>query len=298
MRKYIPAILCAAVLLLIIAGAIATGDPASAAKGPPEAKDVATVGKPGQPDSLAEVVLIEAGKFTMGDDGGADDQRPAHEVKVSAFYMDRYEVTQRLYEKLMGVNPSKHIEPENPVERVTWQKAALFCNARSRAEGLAPCYDEKTFQCDFAAAGYRLPTEAEWEYACRAGSTNTYFFGPDPRNVGDYGWTLENSGGAPHPVGQKKPNPWGLHDILGNVWEWVNDPYDASYYASSESVDPKGPEKGWPGMRGGSWTDRAKACRSAQRKYNDDPDQTVVCANYDMYGFRCVRRAAEGSEKR
>jgi formylglycine-generating enzyme required for sulfatase activity len=118
---------------------------------------------------------IPAGSFLMGDADGADDEKPAHSVRVDAFLMDRYEVTQEQYERLAGrENRSRFRDPRRPVERVSWGEAALFCNARSRAEGLTLCYDEDTGKCDFAADGYRLPTEAEWEYAARAGAADAH----------------------------------------------------------------------------------------------------------------------------
>src|SRR5262245_7636667 len=130
------------------------------------------------PKSGGEMVLIPAGSFTMGDASGRPDERP-HEVTVSAFYLDKFPMTQELYEKVMGVNPSKRKAKENPVERTQWTDAARFCNKCSELEGLKPCYDLQTWACDFDADGYRLPTEAEWEYACRAGSSGQYCFGDD-----------------------------------------------------------------------------------------------------------------------
>ena len=126
-----------------------------------------------QPASGGEMVLLPAGSFMMGDKDGGPDQAP-HSVSVNAFYIDKWPVTQEIYEKIMGVNPSKQRGPKNPVERMQWTEAAGFCNKCSELEGLTPCYNPETWACNFAANGYRLPTEAEWEYACRAGGTGKY----------------------------------------------------------------------------------------------------------------------------
>src|ERR1041384_4528478 len=166
--------------------------------------------EPTQPpkDSKAEMVLISGGRFMMGEKDEVD--APLHEVVVSSFYMDKNLVTQEQFEKAMGANPSRWKGVKNPVEQVRWSDAVRFCNKRSELEGLQSCYDTNTWKCNFDANGYRLPTEAEWEYACRAGSTTAYFFGDNPAKLGEYAWFEKNSGGHPRPVGQKQPNPRGL----------------------------------------------------------------------------------------
>src|ERR1700677_891153 len=172
-----------------------------------------------QPKSGGELTLIPAGTFTMGEaHSGNEDEKP-HTVSVSSFYIDRYLVTQEIYERVMRVNPSKAKGPKNPVEKTQWFDAVRFCNKCSQLDGLTPCYDEETWQCNFAPNGYRLPTEAEWEYACRAGSTNRYCFGDDPTELPAYAWFKPGSKGKPQPVGQKMPNAWGLFDMHGNVWQ-------------------------------------------------------------------------------
>ena len=117
------------------------------------------------------MVLIPGGEFVMGDDLGEDDQQPAHRVQISPFYMDVCEVTQTSFQSILGRNPSKWPAPDRPADRISWLAAAEYCNLRSTRDGFRPCYDLKSLQCDFTADGYRLPTEGEWEYACRAGTT-------------------------------------------------------------------------------------------------------------------------------
>jgi formylglycine-generating enzyme required for sulfatase activity len=192
----------------------------------------------------------------------------------------------------MGDNPSRWKGTNNPVEQVRWSDAVRFCNKRSELERLQPCYDLKTWKCDFTANGYRLPTEAEWEYVCRAGTSTAYFFGDAPSRLGEYAWFDKNSGGRPRPVAQKQPNPWGLYDICGNVWQWCNDFYKVDYYGESPAADPKGPDAGSTKVvRGGAWRFSAERCRSGYR-YNENPGYADVCFGYDIYGFRCVRKAA------
>ncbi|UCG47138.1 MAG: formylglycine-generating enzyme family protein, partial [Phycisphaerales bacterium] len=135
-------------------------------------------------ESGIEMVLLAGGRFTMGDKD-EPDAKP-HGVVLGPFYIDKYLVTQEQYESLCGENPSRWKASKNPVEQVRWSDAVRFCNKRSRLEGLEPCYDLETWQCNFDANGYRLPTEAEWEYACRAGSRTPYFFGTDDSKLSDY----------------------------------------------------------------------------------------------------------------
>jgi formylglycine-generating enzyme required for sulfatase activity len=233
------------------------------------------------------MVQLPGGRFTMGDKDEVD--AVPHEVVVSSFCIDKYLVTQEEYERVMGKNPSRWKADKNPVEQVRWSDAVRYCNARSRAEGLEPCYDLETWQCNFDAEGYRLPTEAEWEYACRAGTDTAYFFGDAPSKLPDYAWFEDNAGGQPRPVGQKLPNPWGLYDMHGNVWEWCNDFYKVDYYQQAPQENPKGPKTGETKVvRGGAWKFSADSCRSGYR-YNEDPGYVDVCFGYDIYGFRCVR---------
>jgi formylglycine-generating enzyme required for sulfatase activity len=240
-----------------------------------------------------EMMLIPAGEFIMGDDGGEDDEKPAHKVKISAFYMDKYEVTQQAYEGMMGKNPAKFKGPLKPVERISWFSAIQYCNMRSLREGLTPCYDLETLECNYEADGYRLPTEAEWEYACRAGTSTEYSFGNAPEELGQYAWFKTNANETSHPVGQKKPGPWGFYDMHGNIWEWCNDYYDENYYKKSPIENPSGPSMGDERvLRGGSWAGAAQSARSSSR-YSETPGFADVCFGYEAYGFRCVRRAIQ-----
>jgi formylglycine-generating enzyme required for sulfatase activity len=239
------------------------------------------------------MVQIPAGWFEMGSRRGREDEQPVHRVWVDAFLMDRYEVTQAAWEKVELPNPSHFKGPALPVEQISWTLAAQYCNARSRAEGLELCYDAKTAGCNFNANGYRLPTEAEWEYACRAGTDSEYSFGQDDRGLGDAAWFAGNASKTTHPVGQKKPNAWGLYDMHGNVAEWCHDNYDKQYYAQSPEQNPRGPEEGDKNvLRGGAWNSAADALRSSAR-LGESPGFQDACFARDAIGFRCVRKAPE-----
>lgn len=278
MNRFVPVILVVGALLLV-------GCKKQEAAAPPAA--VKTITTP----TGIEMVTIPAGSFTMGSDTGDDDEKPAHQVTIAAFYMDRYEVTQKAYEALMGANPSKFKDPQKPVERASWLSAIKYCNMRSMKEGLTPCYKLETAACNFSANGYRLPTEAEWEYACRAGTTGDYSFGAKPTDLQANAWLKTNSGETTHPVGQKPANPWGLYDMYGNVAEWCNDRYSDKEYAAKASDNPRGPTAGNERvLRGGSWRGGADKCRSSARA-SETPGLADVCFGYEAYGFRCVRAA-------
>jgi formylglycine-generating enzyme required for sulfatase activity len=218
-----------------------------------------------------EFVLIPAGTFTIGTTSEIDEfydfEIPRHEVTISKpFYIGRYEVTQEQWEKVMGNNPSSFKNPKNPVEMVTFEDVQLFIQKLNEME--------KTTK-------YRLPTEAEWEYAARAGSNTKYFFGDDDNELENYAWYEKNSEGKPHPVGGKKPNAWGLYDMLGNINEYVQDWFSEDYYSKSPTVDPKGPESGTRLKRGGSWFAPIKYNHSAMR-------DGVGPIKSDKRGFRLV----------
>ncbi len=240
-------------------------------------------------DSGIEMVLVPAGRFIMGTSGGPPEQGPAHEVQIDAFFMDRYEVTQAVYAKVDPINGSHFKGPDLPSEMVGWDKAALYCNLRSEAEGLKPCYNEFG-ECDFEVDGYRLPTEAEWEYACRAGSETAYSFGSDPSRLGQHAWYAANANKKTHPAGRKLPNAWGLYDMHGNVAEWCNDFYDPDYYAGSPAENPRGPAQGDKNvLRGGHWGAGEESCTSAFR-IGEEPGFSDACFARDAIGFRCVRK--------
>jgi formylglycine-generating enzyme required for sulfatase activity len=235
------------------------------------------------------MVSIPSGQFTMGTADGPIDTKPAHLVKVDHFLMDQNEVTQEIYEKVVGNNPARRKNPQNPVEQVTWTAAAKFCNARSMQEGRKPCYDTNTWVCDFSVNGYRLPTEAEWEYAYRSGASTPYFFGSGPEDLKSFAWFQGNSQSKPHPVGQRRPSSWGLYDMAGNVWEWCNDFYGVKYYRQSPAENPRGPEQGEKRvLRGGAWSTSADSCSAFVRNC-DEAGLTDVCLTMDSNGFRCVR---------
>jgi sulfatase modifying factor 1 len=143
--------------------------------------------------SGVEMVVIPAGLFQMGSNNNAKDEKPAHKVWVSSFMMDRYEVPQKEFRKHEISDPSHFKDPNNPLNQMNWTDAAMYCNDRSYAEGLKECYDEKTWDCNFQANGYRLPTEAEWEYACRAGTQTDYSFGNNKSQLSSYAWFETNS---------------------------------------------------------------------------------------------------------
>ena len=216
---------------------------------PPE--PVTTSGKTLRNALGMEFVRIPAGEFRMGSkDKDADaDEKPVHTVRLTrAFYLGKYEVTQGQWQEVMGSNPSRFPGDANrPVEQVSWDDVQEFIQRLNAREGGTP---------------YRLPTDAEWEYAARAGSTTAYSFGNEVGQLGAYAWYDANAGGTTHPVGQKQPNAWGLYDMHGNVSERVQDWYGP--YTAATAVDPAGPAAGATRVvRGGSWLRHARNCRSA-----------------------------------
>lgn len=244
-----------------------------------------------------EMIYLPGGEFTLGNDQGNADERPAHKVRLSAFLIDKTEVTHAMFAKVELSDPSHWQDnPRKPVERVRWRDAKQYCNERSRLEGLKPCYNEKTpdWECDYAANGYRLPTEAEWEYAARAGGDSPYDFG-SPDKLRQYAWFADNAEQQTHVVAQKKPNRWGLCDMYGNVSEWCEDVYSPTAYKDGPAADPHGPPS--PGidvqrvLRGGNWQSSAEKCRASFRQ-GARTGNTDACFSSDFCGFRCARRAS------
>ncbi|MCF7911177.1 MAG: formylglycine-generating enzyme family protein [Candidatus Cloacimonetes bacterium] len=243
-------------------------------------------------EGIESMIFVEGGLFEMGDqfNEGNDDELPVHNVTLSNFYIGQYEVTQGEYEAVMGSNPahSYGVGDYYPVYYVTWYNAVQYCNALSEIEGLTPCYNLSDWSCDFSVDGYRLPTEAEWEYAARGGLNweDNYRYSGTTDNLGDYAWYYNNSGSQTHEVGTKEPNQLNIYDMSGNVCEWCNDWYSSSYYGSSPSSDPTGPDNGSERMvRDGFWNNYASYCRVADR-HGDHPS-----TSQDSVGFRILRTA-------
>lgn len=219
--------------------------------------------------------------FILGSDDGPATERPSRKVTLGKpFAVAQYEVTQELYEVILGKNPSKWKGPRNAVEMVSWVEANDFCR-RATAE-------LHTFRLLGADIVIRLPSEAEWEYACRAGSETRYSFGDDQKLLGEYGWFSGNASGNDPPVGNKKPNAWGLFDMHGYVWEWCLDSWQPTLAKTPADASPQqtAAEKDRV-LRGGSWADDADKARSAYRHHQPADFRS------DAIGFRCIRAKAQ-----
>jgi formylglycine-generating enzyme required for sulfatase activity/TolB-like protein len=234
--------------------------------------------------AAAGMVLVPAGTFLMGSKSGESDEKPVHQVTISApFYMSKYEITQQEWGKVMGNNPSYFKGDNLPEENVTWYEAIEYCNRRSVNEGLTPAYivNGTNVIWNRSANGYRLPTEAEWEYAARSGGKDTYTYAGS-NNAGNVAWYDGNSGGSTQAVGTRAANSLGLYDMSGNVWELCWDWYSESY-GSSAVTDPSGATSGSSRVdRGGGWYNNALHVRSAYRHLN-----TPTLRRNDL-GFRVV----------
>jgi formylglycine-generating enzyme required for sulfatase activity len=224
--------------------------------------------------------------------GRYDDEGPQHQVTVSGFYMGKYEVTQAEYQSVMGTNPSYFTGSNLPVESVTWYEAVEYCNRLSQRDGLTSAYQISgtNVTCNWNANGYRLPTEAEWEYACRAGTTTPFNTGnnitTDQANYnGDYPYNGNPVGinrGKTTTVGSFSPNAWGLYDMHGNVFEWCWDWY--GNYSSEAQTNPRGPTAGSNRVRrGGVWSNGEQGMRSARRASIEPSYRNSTL------GFRLVR---------
>ena len=221
-----------------------------------------------------EFVKLPAGEFMMGcapSDAACDsNEKPLHKVTITRpFEMGKYEVTQAQWQAVMGTNPSKFKGPDLPVENISWRLTQEFMQKMNdRKDGYK----------------YRLPTEAEWEYAAKAGHSSA------SASLEDEAWYEKNSNGKTQPVGMKRPNAWGLFDMRGNVWEWVQDWFGKTYYASSPATDPPGPPSGvFRVARGGSWSDVAEVTRVTMRSVAE-PGYALGSSDVEI-GFRCVREA-------
>jgi len=234
------------------------------------------------PHSLGNVkfnmIVCLSGTFTMGHEGQSNN-RPRTETIKNSFLLGETEITQELYEKVMGTNPS-HFQkkPQNPVEMVSWVDAILFCNELSRLQGLDKCYIENPnslygWDYDSSKNGYRLPEEKEWEYAAKAGTQNKWVGTDNEDELGKYAWWGENSNWLTHPVATKKPNKWGFYDMSGNVDEWCWDKYNPKGATSVNRVI----------SRGGSWSNISPALCSAYRNDNSPSNRS-----YNL-GFRVAR---------
>ena len=235
-----------------------------------------------------DFIFVEGGTSLMGSTSGDNDEYPMHTVTVDSFYMCAHEVTQAEYSSIMGNNPSRFNGENRPVEMVSWNAAIEYCVRRSLAEGLTPCYKggSGNYTCDFSANGYRLPTEAEWEYAASGGNKSylksTYSGSSD---IGSVAWYDGNSGSSTHDVMTKSPNELGLYDMSGNVWEWCWNWYGS--YSGSDQTNPTGASSGSNRvLRGGSWGSYASNCRVSNRNCYS-PGYT-----YDYLGFRVVRSSS------
>jgi len=230
------------------------------------------------------MVYVEGGTFAMGSNDGGSDEKPTHQVTISSFYIGKIEVTQELWESVMGKNPSNFKGDKRPVEKVSWYDAVEFCNKLSIKEGLRQAYFGvgSKIICDFNSNGYRLPTEAEWEYAARGGNKSESYKYSGSNSIVNVGWYIDNSGSETHKVGTKLPNELGLYDMSGNVWEWCWDWYGE--YNSGSQTNPKGPNVGSIRVRrGSSWRFDAVFYYVTSRHFYS-PD-----SKYNALGFRLTR---------
>lgn len=212
------------------------------------------------------MVKIPGGEIILRD----DRKKYKWKVEIKPFLLAKYPVTQNMYFAIVQEAPSSFKGDRNPVENVSWKDAIYFCNNLSQKAGLSECYsissNGKDVICDFESDGYRLPSEAEWEYACRAGTSEVRY-----GEIDKIAWYKENSDSKTHEVGEKEPNAWGLYDMLGNVWEWCFDVYDEQVYGSYRV------------FRGGGWCDSARGCLATNRR------RSHPTFGIDDLGFRIAK---------
>lgn len=241
-------------------------------------KPKAAVPKPA-PIDTAKFVLVQGGSYKMGSDKPVEKhEAPVHDVIVNSFYIGKTEVTFQDFDKFTNDTKRDTVPSgswgrgRQPVFMVTWRDAIEYCNWLSDKEHLSRYYiiNGKEVSKVDTAKGYRLPTEAEWEYAARGGNkTHGYPFAGG-ETISEVGWYVDNCGGQPHEVAQKKPNELGLYDMTGNVWEWVWDVYDGNYYSKPEVLNPQGPANGlYRVMRGGAWYNYGNYAQVVTRQYHD-----------------------------
>lgn len=271
--------------------------------------------------TISGMIFVQGGTFEMGDhfNEGGSDELPLHNVTLDECFIGEHEVTNTEYIEFLndfGVSSngsyngtelidmddsdcaidhngsfyfggsSYAASAECPVIEVTWYGAAAYCNWKSQQDGFTECYNLSDWSCDFNANGYRLPTEAEWEYAARGGENweDNYKYSGTTDDLGDYAWYSSNSSSQTHEVGTKLPNQLNIYDMSGNVWEWCNDWYDSSYYSSSPATNPTGPASGSNRvLRGGGWGYGAGYCRVANRNDNNPTN------SLSYRGFRILR---------
>jgi formylglycine-generating enzyme required for sulfatase activity len=246
-----------------------------------------------QDDLKPEMLLVEGGTFRMGNDySSSSDERPEHKVTLSSFYMSKYEITIAQYNRFCRVTGKKEPkgEPEQAVVNVNWYDAVMYCNWLSTTQNLDKAYsitrDSNRFVVEFdqSANGFRLPTEAEWEYAAKGGNKSKFYAYSGSNVPDEVAWFITNASNKQRPVGEKKPNELGLYDMTGNVMEWCFDWYDENYYQSSPEDNPTGPESGIDKVcRGGNYMCRPDVLRNTKRFYLDPTSEDGLA------GIRLVR---------
>lgn len=223
-----------------------------------------------------QLVEIPSGEIELRD----DRTKQTWTVEIESFLIAKFPVTQDLYFEITKESPSTFKGNRKPVETVSWKDAVIFCNSLSAKTGFKPCYSFNTeteeIAFDSKADGFRLPTEAEWEYACKAGTTGIRY-----GEIDLIAWYKDNSGKTTHPVGMKEPNAWGLYDMLGNIWEWCSDIYDETVYGSYRI------------FRGGGWYDEARGCMATNRRRSHPTSFKI-----DDLGFRIARNMTRKTTNR